>query len=622
MIGGSIHSRMLAVATVPVALVVASIVLVFWFGRAGDLADAHVQRGKLLARQVALASELGVFSGDVASLQNIANAVRRESDVVSVSIFDKEGSLLAKASVNTVEGGSRADVFREPVVASQLVLDDLYAAPSTEVKRPSQPLGQVELEVSRDSLSALESTTLKIALLVGALGILTGALLASYLGRGVVGPVTRVSRMVERIGHGDFTQGEPISIRDPLFSLQSALNQMSQRLAGGREELEQRVSQVTQELRVKKEEAELATRAKSRFLAAASHDLRQPTHALGLFVTRLGQLRMDDEARHVVNNLETSVSALQDLLDGLLDLSRLETGSVQAAVQALSIDQVLRDAQDLLEPIAMSRGLTLRVRFNGLWGRSDQVLLQRMVLNLGQNALRYTQEGSVLIACRLCEGGRGVRIEVWDSGIGIAPEHHEEIFKEFYQVGNLARDRRQGLGLGLSIVKRSAELLGHKIELKSMPGRGARFSITLPRAEQPDAVPSVVPLVASELDMAGMHILVVEDDPMAMHAVVSLLLSWGCDVSTAANAEEACRLVMEGAHPDVVLSDYRLEGEINGLETIQLLRARSGLPLAACLMSGDTDAALMQSVRRHGLTLLHKPVRPAKLRSLLRSLKA
>jgi CheY-like chemotaxis protein len=309
------------------------------------------------------------------------------------------------------------------------------------------------------------------------------------------------------------------------------------------------------------------------------------------------------------------------LLDGLLDLSRLEAGSVQPAIQVLSLDRVLRNTQDLLEPIAAARALALRVRLNGLWGESDQVLLQRMVLNLGQNALRYTQKGSVLIACRPCDGGRSVRIEVWDSGIGIAPEHHEEIFKEFYQVGNTARDRRQGLGLGLSIVRRSADLLGHRIELKSLPGRGARFSITLPRADEPDVAPVVVPLVAVEQDIAGMHVLVVEDDPMAMRAVVSLLESWGCDVSSASSADEAFQLVSEGALPDVVLSDYRLEGNLNGLQTIEMLRARSSLPLAACLMSGDTDAELMQSASLHGLTLLHKPVRPAKLRSLLRSLK-
>lgn len=635
MMGGSIRSRMLAVAVLPVTLVVFGLVLVFWFGRSQDMDEAHGQRSRLLARQVALASELGVFSEDASTLQGIVNGVLRESDVVSAAVFDRNGVPLASAGemrnvamaqmldphMLAQREALQIDVLREPVVAAALPIDDLFT-PSTPQRSPSV-LGFVVLEVSRASLVRQEFRTLWLAVLVGVLGILGGGLLALRMGRGVIDPVVRVSRIVARIGNGDFSPVDPVSSSDPLYKLHLALDGMAQRLSWSRDELEQRVAQVTQELLARKEEAELATRAKSRFLAAASHDLRQPTHALGLFVTRLGQLPMDAEARAVVENLENSVLAMQDLLDGLLDLSRLDAGNVTTAVAPLAVDGVLQSVRDVLEPLASQRGLRLRIRLNGLWAVSDLFLLKRMVLNLGQNAVRYTRQGSILLAARPCGQGRAVRIEVWDTGIGIAAEHHEDVFKEFFQVGNRSRDRQQGLGLGLSIVKRSAELLGHQVEVKSVAGHGSRFSIVLPRTAPVEIpLPQEPAQSVTGRDEQGMQVLLIEDDPLAMASVVALLTSWGCEVLATSSAHEACMHIANGVRPDMLLSDYRLADDTNGIDAIAAVRAAMGMALPACLISGDTDVDLMQRARALGLTLLHKPVRPAKLRSLLRSVAA
>ncbi len=635
MSGGSIKSRMLAVAILPVTLVVIGVVLVFWLGRSQDMDEAHAQRSRLLARQVALASELGVFSGDVATLQGIVNGVLREPDVISAAVFDNAGvAMVSAGEVRNVTMAQMLDPFtlqqrqrlqidllKEPVVAAALPMDDWFAPAAAQ--RTSKVLGYVILEVSRASLVQQELRILWLALLVGSVGILGGGLLAFYMGRAVVDPVVRVSRIVARIGNGDFSPIPPVSPSDPLHKLHLALDGMAQRLSWSRDELEQRVTQVTQELLARKEEAELATRAKSRFLAAASHDLRQPTHALGLFVTRLGQLPLDAQARAVVDNLESSVLAMQDLLDGLLDLSRLDAGNVTTAVAPLAVDSVLESVRDVLEPLAVQRGLQLRVRLSGLWVVSDLFLLKRMVLNLGQNAVRYTLQGGLLLTARPCDQGRAVRIEVWDTGIGIAAEHHDDVFKEFFQVGNRSRDRQQGLGLGLSIVKRSAELLGHQVDVRSVAGRGSRFSIVVPRTAPVDPKMLQEPVQATvRADEQGMRVLLIEDDPLALASVVGLLTSWGCEVLATRSAEEACALIANGAQPSVLLSDYRLGGDATGIDAIVAVRAGLGRALPACLISGDTDADLMQRAKALGLTLLHKPVRPAKLRSLLRSIAA
>jgi signal transduction histidine kinase/CheY-like chemotaxis protein len=629
-----IRFRMLLAAIAPVFLVVLALMAVFWTTRVSDLDEAHTMRAKLIARQIAMASEYGLFSGNAASLQAIANGLQGEADVQSIAIFDNNGTLLTKTgksryselpeavSANYIARQKKLgiDVIWESVSPSNVSLDDFFTPRSKEAS--NVVLGYIVLEVSRERLDSRGQDTLLVTLLIGAAGLLLGGLLATRLGEGVIGPVMRVSRTIERIGEGDLAPSSEALPSDPLFDLQTRLNQMAQRLAWGREELEYRVEAATRELRLKKEEAETATLAKSRFLAAASHDLRQPTHALGMFVARLGQLPLDAATRQVVGSIEASVQSMQDLLDGLLDVSRLDAGAVQVHRVETPVEEVFQSIRKALLPLAESKGLRLRIRATGEWFLSDPVLVQRMLMNLANNAVRYTEHGSILITCRVIEGGKHLRLDVADSGIGISPEHQHEIFREFYQVGNTGRDRTQGLGLGLNIVERTARLLGHSVHLRSNLGCGTRFSIRLPRA-----VPREVPLYngpvsepASFGELEGMRVLIVEDDGFALEALQALLQSWGCVVNAAANVQQALDYVNAYPAPDLVLSDYRLGEDRNGMDVIDMVRSHAGREIAACLMSGDTDAGLLQSAKAQGLTLLHKPVRPAKLRSLLRRL--
>lgn len=630
-----IRARMLAAALLPVFLVVAILVTVFWLGRVSDVDASHGQRARLMVRQVAMASEYGLFSGNTANVQSAVSTVQREPDVRSVVVFDAKGIPVAFAGVVSYKNYQEiaspqyvrrqselgVDVMVEPVTASSVVLDDLFSAQGDTKPEPPAVLGYAVVELSRDSLRAREHDMLLVALGVGLVGLLLGGFLATQMGERVVQPILKVSRRIERIGQGDFSGRVVVHADDPLYELQADLNQMAARLAWGRDELELRVEEVTQQLRLKKEEAETATLAKSRFLAAASHDLRQPTHALGMFVARLGQLPMDAQMRQVVGNLDASVQAMQDLLDGLLDLSRLEAGAVQVQVRPVHMAEVLNALRIALGPVAAEKNLRLRVRPTGLWVLSDPIVLQRMVMNLAHNALRYTDRGTVLVCCRQVNGGRQVRIDVLDSGIGISTEHQAEIFREFYQVGNSGRDRTHGLGLGLNIVERSAQLLGHTVSLRSNVGCGTRFSITVPIAEATEPGQAGPLLGAPAVsNLQGLRILVIEDDEDSRNAIRDLLGSWGCHVSAAASEAQAVVFVRDEAAPHVIVSDYRLGEGCNGVSAIARLRALAGCEIPACLMSGDTDGLLMQVAQDAGLTLLHKPVRPAKLRSLLRHL--
>jgi signal transduction histidine kinase/ActR/RegA family two-component response regulator len=459
-------------------------------------------------------------------------------------------------------------------------------------------------------------------------GIVFGVLLAFWLSRGVIRPILRVTSLIERIGRGDFSATATARIEnsvfgDPMGEMQTTLHQMAKRLAHSRDDLEMQVSTATQTMREKMEEAEQATQAKTRFLAAASHDLRQPTHALGLFVTRLAQLSHDEQTRGLIVNLQASVVAMQNLLDSLLDISRLEAKAVPVKCQSVGLSGLMQQLRHDLGQQARDKGLQLRICQTSLHVSSDATLVYRILLNLVGNALRYTHRGGVLVACRTVDAGQNVQIQVWDTGIGIAMEHQQDVFKEFYQIGNAGRDRNKGLGLGLSIVQRTADLLGHPLGLTSRIGVGSRFTLTLPLTQalpDIDLGPSVNQ--ASLHDLKGVNVWVIEDDDMVMTALVGLLEDWGMRVQGARDLQAAGKLVEQGMAPDLILSDYRLQQDQNGIEVIQQLRLRLNRLVPACLMSGNTDADLMAAAQVAELTLLHKPVRPAKLRNLMRRLLA
>ncbi|MDR3369618.1 hybrid sensor histidine kinase/response regulator [Rhodoferax sp.] len=633
-----IRARMLLAALLPLALISTLLAVVFLLARFGDMQTAYDQRNRAIARQTALASEYGLFSANDAQLQALAAGALHGADVRWVGVFGGRGQLLASAgqpgqafsppmSSQEIQGAvseRKVDWVAQPVYPSDVVIDDLYSKNEGVIDQQPNQLGQVVMVFSRETVDARKREMLLTGAVIGAFSLLFGMVLAWYLSRGVIRPITRITHLVERIGRGDFAAVNKLrdqrNDREPLRALESNIYQMADRLSQARLELELQIALATQALREKKEEAEQANLAKSRFLAAASHDLRQPTHALGLFVSRLAQLPHDARTGELIHNLDASVRAMQNLLDGLLDISRLEARAVQVNKQPFAVSVLFEQLQQDLSEQAAEKGLRLRVRPTSLWVMSDATLIYRVLLNLVGNALSYTVRGGVLVVARQRASGL-VELQVWDSGIGIAPEHQQVVFDEFFQVANVARDRTKGLGLGLNIVQRTIRLLDHSLALNSQSGRGTRFVLTLPGSPSQCGVNEGPPKdTAVSDDLRGKWALVVEDDALAGSALVGLLDSWGMRVSQAYGSADALQRLADGLIPEVIISDYRLHEGCDGIELVQCLRQRLGSATPACLISGDTDAGLMQSAQSAGLTLLHKPVRPAKLRSLLRHL--
>jgi len=366
----------------------------------------------------------------------------------------------------------------------------------------------------------------------------------------------------------------------------------------------------------KSRQLEIADRYKSHFLASASHDLRQPLHALNLFVAQLQTEKKPAERKRLASRIDAAVAAMNELFEALLDMTKLEAGILQANAAEFAMQRLLDRIETTFAALADKKGLSLRVVPCSAWVRSDPILLERILFNLVGNAVRYTARGGVVVGCR--RRATQLRIDVCDTGAGIPEDQRQSIFTEFYQLTTPAADRRAGLGLGLAIVDRLGRLLGHPVQLESHLGRGSRFSVSVPlAAELRDTVPLPVALQAADV-ARGKRVMVIDDDVLVLDGMRGILQSWGCRVHTAASGAAALASVADGgAPPDLIISDLRLaDGEI-GIKVIERLREALGAPVPAFLISGDTAPERLREASAGGYHLLQKPVSPMTLRTTL-----
>lgn len=356
-------------------------------------------------------------------------------------------------------------------------------------------------------------------------------------------------------------------------------------------------------------EAEQANAAKSKFLAAASHDLRQPIHAQGLFMGVLGRTELNPYQREVLASANAASKSSVEMLNTLLDFSRIEAGVVEPQIQAFRLQPLLNKIEREFGPQADAKGLAYRSRETGLAVRSDPMLVELILRNLVSNAIRYTEQGGLLVACR--KRGDQAWLEVWDTGIGIAQAYQQEVFSEFHQLGNPERDSRKGLGLGLAIAEGLANTLGHKLSLVSTPQRGSVFRLSLP------IITAILPVeeLGSTQNMTRLHnlrVLVLDDDEFVRAAMLHVLRGWGCSCNAAGSITEALDLARISP-PDLLICDYRLREHRSGLEAIAALRALLGNALPALLITGDTAPDRLREAQFSGIPVMHKPVAPGQL---------
>jgi signal transduction histidine kinase/CheY-like chemotaxis protein len=369
-----------------------------------------------------------------------------------------------------------------------------------------------------------------------------------------------------------------------------------------------------------RDKAAAADQSKSRFLRAANHDLRQPLASLKILVYSCLVAESEEERRQALHAMEVSVAIMEDLLGSLLNIGQLDAGKIEPVIGTFQVSSILARLNIQFAHRAREKGLDLRIVPSKLAVVSDRILLERILSNLLGNAIRYTDVGRVLVGCR--RHGRHLRIIVADTGIGIAPQHHEAIFEEFYRVSDSQANASHSLGLGLNIARRLSEILGHRIGLASTLGKGTAFFVDVPIGNvwhSGAGEPEISERIGGEF--AGLCCLVLEDDKMLRDALTAMLERWGLSVVTIDDFDNAAKAVTDlPKQPDIILTDYRLRGRIQGTDLVGQINEILEKPCPALVMTADTAPDVINGIKAHGFPLLIKPVSPPSLRVVMHNL--
>jgi signal transduction histidine kinase len=378
-----------------------------------------------------------------------------------------------------------------------------------------------------------------------------------------------------------------------------------------------------EQLTEQKQTADNANKAKSTFLAAASHDLRQPLYALQLFISVLDELTTEKESRHVLGQITRSADALNNLLDSLLDISQLDAGTLKTETIDFSLLEVVQKLSHEFEPRAKEKHLTIQWPDTDETLHSEPVLVEQILRNYLSNAFKFTETGLIRVSYEDKESS--IKISVSDTGCGIPTDSQSVIFDEFHQLGNPERDHSNGLGLGLSIVKRAAELLGLEITVHSAPNVGSTFGVTIPKAQVSTATVSISvdePVNTIKTISDKLLVIVIDDDIAIREAAERLLQIWKCEVLVAADREEAMAMLAAAPRmPDAIIADYRLRDNDTGVAVIGAISAHYETTIPSVLITGEMDDSQFDSLAENGIKLLKKPVSPAKLRAFLGAIK-
>ena len=365
-----------------------------------------------------------------------------------------------------------------------------------------------------------------------------------------------------------------------------------------------------------KEDADRANKAKSVFLASASHDLRQPLNAMQMYIAALKTKVNDEEVLKIIEDINSVSASTARLLNALLDVSELEVGAIKPRYEEFPINNIFTSIFQSFSPLAKDKGLQFRIVPSSIFVKSDPDLLERILGNFMSNAIRYTQSGSVMIGCR--RRGNMVSIEVWDTGCGISDNQMSNIFEDFYQIENKERDRTKGLGLGLALAKRLSISLNHKIVSKSKLESGSCFSVLVEIGNENNS-DDKLEILTNVMDLSGVKVLLVEDDIDVLKSTQQLLESWGCIVTAGRDQDEIKDIIGSDGYllPDIVVADNRLPGDASGIDVVKLVQKELASLIPSVIVTGDVERSHVQSITDQGFPVLLKPIQPAKFRAII-----
>ncbi|MEO9079811.1 MAG: hybrid sensor histidine kinase/response regulator [Rhodanobacter sp.] len=605
----SLMQRLAFVALVPTLITAALLVTLL------------TQRQLIILRQMAQ-SNAGAIATQAASVSVQPLRTKRLRELIRIADSIGELPHVTRVQIRTADG----EILADHRAADDGRQDVMSVVREVTEEQPSGPVvvGSVLVDVSMHTALMAQRDSLRHALIALLLSLLVAGVIGWQVARWISAPLRRLAAAVQELGQGEQPVSVAVTDRTEIGELQRGFNHAAATLFDIQRGMQQQISEATLELAQKNTALEAASVTRSRFLAAASHDLRQPLYALTLFSSALAVDEYDPQRLDRIAHIQECVQSLDHLFGELLDLSRLEAGAVQIEISEFPLDRAFAEVSRTFGMVAEQRGLVLKRHQTKVWVRSDRVMLTRILNNLVSNALRFTHHGGALIGVRR-SGGDRVRVEVWDTGSGIAPEHLSSVFDEFYRIDDLSGTgltdgSQSGLGLGLATVQRLAQLLDTTVQAESRLGRGSLFHFELPLASTGTLPIAIEDDLSNAL--AGRRVLVLDDDPAILSGVRFLLRSWGCEVAVAEDRQQALEAIENWPGPaDIVICDLQLRSGERGLDVFaeldRLYENDGEQTFARLLVTGETRAEQLVDVIAAKIPLLYKPVAPQQLRSAM-----
>ena len=606
----SLAQQLVLLALLPAMVATLGAIAVLTRQHLASVTDLMRANAQTVALQVATLAQAPLAQMDRRALLRTAQSGTFQPHVQQVQILSDDGEIVANSDT--------ADRQRHPglQVTAPIVGEDGQAA------------GKVMVEISLAAVDKARHAILVNVLIVVAACLLGVGLAGWWAARRISAPIRRLGEAVDRLGAGEEVS---VSLEGPveLRRLQHGFNEAARALADAWRLLQSRIAHATAELESKNAQLEVASQAKTRLLAAASHDLRQPLHALTLFSDGLANGETDPVRLQRIDHIRECVASLDRLFSELLNLSQLDAGVLQPQWTDFPLDALFDEISRNFRPVAEQQNLRLVARKTELWVRADYVMLSRILNNLVSNSLRHTAEGGVLVGAR--RRGKGIRIDVWDTGVGIAPHHQARVFEEFYQVephGRTGGRDARGMGLGLATMQRLAALLNTRVDLNSRLHKSTCVRVTV-RGTEPviglPPSPMTLPgaLVEDHGSLRNVRVLVIDDERTILEGLQVVLTNWGAEVMAAQTRSEALALADGWSRPpDVVVSDLLLQGGDNGLDVLVALERHPngiGPGTARLLVTGETKPDRLREVASAGVSVLYKPVSPKVLRQAIQA---
>jgi len=614
----SIHKKLALIILVNLIVALSMVSTIFVIYDKQESEASLLNEIKVLSSVVASRSVAAIAFGDKRAAKTNLTALKSKSAIELACLYLKEGALFHHFSKTNMDASSCPEYVGLP---TQSNFDNDYLHYKEFILLKGKPVGALYVKTSLDEIHQRQSRITTVALIMILLSCVLSYLVTFRMQQTITRPLrqlTRVAQHVRRIR--DYSLRANHETDDEIGELVDSFNSMLNTIQQAHYQLRDVMVELTEKEQQSKQKA-LSTEEKNtaikEFFAGVSHDLKQPLNAMSLFIEAIKNEKDEARRQDLVAKLEQSIQNFNDLFTDLLDVNRLEYGQKKIDIENVSIGSITHTLVHEYGVLADDKGIRLSVRNSAYQVKSNPIVLERVIRNLISNAIRYTEKGGVVVGCR--NRGDKIYIDVWDTGVGIPEDKLLEIFLPHMQLSNPDNKPEKGFGLGLSVVKKLCSQLGHELTVKSIVGKG-----TLMRLEM-EAVNNNKPII-SEIEnkvnvqdpLAGIRIIIIDDEPDILQGMKLVVESWGCNYCLAENLQQVKEIICDNnIYPDLIISDYTLSETLTGDKVIKFIREEVGKNIPAIVITGETDENLLDDIRSLGFNLLQKPVRPAKLRSLI-----